>query len=93
MRYFKEYLVEVHTAETLQNIELGAPVPVEGAWRPMMMDFSCVVSFYEYVESPDKTVVKFDIGEMAFLDIPYKSFKRDFEEYLKQANKPSWMLS
>ena len=92
MRYFKEYLIAVHTDESVKSVELGMAALEYTEWRKCYLDFDCVLSFYEYVDAPEQTVVEYSSGKCLRLNIAYEAFKHDFQEYLKQANKPLWCL-
>ena len=93
MRYCKEYLVAVNTGESIKNAELGLDAPERIEWRKIYLDFAHVLSFYEYVDSPSQIIVEYSTNKGLHLNVEYEVFKRDFQEYVKQANKPQWMTS
>lgn len=93
MRHCKEYLVAVNTDESVKNEELGVNAPEHKEWRKCYIDFDNVLFFYEYVDTPKQTLVEYSTGKCIHLNVPYEAFKHDFQEYVKQANKPQWMIS
>ncbi len=93
MRYCKEYLVSVHSDESVKSVELGMDAPKHTEWRKCYVDFDHVVTFYEYVDTPTQTVVEYSTGKCIHLNVAYEAFKHDFQEYVKQASKPQWMTS
>lgn len=92
MRYFKEYPVAVHNDETRQAEAAGVEYKGAGNWARCFIDFGCVVSFYEYTEGKNEILCEYNTGKCLHLNVPFEQFKRDFEEYLKQANKPFWSM-
>jgi hypothetical protein len=93
MRYCKEYLISVHTDESVKSEELGMDAPEHTEWRKCYVDFDCVISFYEYVDTPTQTVAEYSSGKCLRLNVAYEAFKHDFQEYVKQASKPFFFTS
>lgn len=92
MRYFKEYLVSVYNEESLQAESVGlASVPL-GDWARCFIDFGLVSSFYEHKKEENQIICEYRTGKSFYLNVSFEQFKHDFEEYLKQANKPFWSM-